>query len=196
MMVCGSGVRQVSRFLLGSFSGLRRAIFEAEAVISGFEDVAAMGEAVEQRRRHLGIAEHGRPFAEAQVRCDDDAGSLVELAQEMEEQRSTGGAERQVAQFVEDNEVGIGEPPCDLAGFPLALLLFEGVDEFDRREEPDALAVMFDGLNADGHGEMRFARAWAADQDDVMRVLQELATVKLADERLVDLATGEVEAGE
>ena len=55
---------------------------------------------------------------------------------------------------------------------------------------------MFDGLNADGRGEMRLARAGAADQDDVMRVLQELATVKLADERLVDLATGEVEPGE
>ncbi len=78
----------------------------------------------------------------------------------MEEQRSTGGAERQVAQFVENNEIGIGEPPCDLAGFPLALLLFEGVDEFDGREEPDALAVMFDGLDADGRGQMRFARAW------------------------------------
>ena len=93
----------------------------------------------------------------------------------MEEQRSTGGAERQVAQFVEDNEVGIGEPPCDLPGFPLALLLFEGVDEFDGGEEPNALAVMFDGLDADGRGQMRFARAWAADQDDVVRVLEELA---------------------
>ena len=118
-----------------------------------------MGEAVEQRRRHLGIAEHGRPFAEAQVRCDDDAGSLVELAQEIEEQSSTGGAEWQVAQLVEDNEVAIGEPPCDLAGFPLALLLFESVDEFDGGEEPDALAVMFDGLDADRRGEVRLARA-------------------------------------
>ena len=77
----------------------------------------------------------------------------------MEEQRSTGGAERQVAELIKDDEVGIGEPPCDLASFPLALLLFEGVDEFDGGEEPDALAVMFDGLDADGRGEMRFARA-------------------------------------
>ena len=114
----------------------------------------------------------------------------------MEEQRSTGGAERQVTKLIEDDEVGIGEPPCDLAIFPLALLLFEGVDEFDGGEEPDALAVMFDGLDADGRGQMRFARAWAADQDDVVRVLEKLAAVKLADERLVDLAAGEVEAGE
>jgi hypothetical protein len=38
--------------------------------------------------------------------------------------------------------------------------------------------------------------AGPADQDGVMGVLQELASVKLAHERLVDLATGEVEAGE
>ena len=84
----------------------------------------------------------------------------------------------------------------DLPGLALVLFLFEGVDEFDGGEEPDALAVMLDGLDADRRGEMRLARAGPADQDDVVGVLQELAAVKLADERLVDLAAGEVEAGE
>ena len=118
-----------------------------------------MGEAVKQRRRHLGVAEHGSPFAEAQVGRDDDAGSLVELAEQMEEQRSAGGAERQVAELVKDDEVGIGEPPGDLPRLSLKLLLFEGVDELNGREEPDALAVMLDGLDADGRGEMRLTRA-------------------------------------
>src|ERR1700690_1198284 len=121
MMVWGSGVRQVSRFLLGGFGGLCRAVFEAEAVVSGFEDVAAMGEAVEQRRRHLGIAEYGGPFSEAQIRRDDDAGSLVEFREQMEEQRAAGGAERQVAEFGEDDEIGMGEPPGDLPGLSLKL---------------------------------------------------------------------------
>jgi hypothetical protein len=62
MMVSGSEVRQVSRFLLGRFGGFRRAVLEAEAVVSGFEDVAAVGETVEQRRRHLRVAEHGGPL--------------------------------------------------------------------------------------------------------------------------------------
>ena len=53
-----------------------------------------MREAIEQRSRHLGIAEDARPFAEAQVGGDDDAGPLVELAQQVEEQRATGRAER------------------------------------------------------------------------------------------------------
>ena len=77
----------------------------------------------------------------------------------MEEQGSAGGAERQVTELIQDDEVGIGEPSCDLPGLSLKLFLFEGVDELDGREEPDTLAVMFDGLDADGRGEMRLARA-------------------------------------
>ena len=37
-----------------------------------------MGEVVEERGRHLGIAEDGGPFAEAQVGGDDDAGAIEE----------------------------------------------------------------------------------------------------------------------
>ena len=73
--------------------------------------------------------------------------------------------------------------------------MFESVDEFDGGEEPYALAVMLDGLDADRGGEMRLARAGAADQDDIVRILQELATMELTRERLIDLAASEVEAG-
>ena len=116
-----------------------------------------MGETVEQRGRHLRVAEHGCPFAEAEIGGDDDAGALVELAQQMEEQGSAGGAERQVAQLVEDDEIGVGKSRRDLAGFALKLLLFERVDEIDGGEEADALTMMFDGLDADRSGEMRLA---------------------------------------
>jgi len=46
--------------------------------------MAVMGEPIEQRRGHLGVAEHAGPFAEAEVGGDDDAGLLVELAEQME----------------------------------------------------------------------------------------------------------------
>jgi hypothetical protein len=45
-----------------------------------------MGKPVEQRGRHLGVAKDAGPFAEAQVGRDDDAGVLVKLAQQVEEQ--------------------------------------------------------------------------------------------------------------
>ena len=54
---------------------------------SGFKDVTAVGEAVEERGRHFGVAEDGGPFAEAEVGGDDDAGALVKLAQQVEQQR-------------------------------------------------------------------------------------------------------------
>lgn len=65
------------------------ACFEAGAVVSGLQDVAAVGETVEERGRHFGITEDCGPFAEAQVRGDDDAGAFVKLAEQMEEQRAT-----------------------------------------------------------------------------------------------------------
>ena len=67
--------------------------------------------------------------------------------------------------------------------------------EFDGGEEADALAMMLDRLDADRGGEMRLACAGAADQDDIVRILQELAAMELTYERFIDLAAGEVEAG-
>jgi len=121
--------------------------------------MAAVSEAIEQCRRHLGVSEDGGPFAEAEVRRDDDAGSLVELAQQVEQQRPAGGAERQVAKLIEDDEIGMNEPRCDLPGLALVLFRFERVDEFDGGEEPDALAVMLNSLDANRCGQMRLARA-------------------------------------
>ncbi len=53
------------------------ACLEPEAVVSGFQDVTAVGQAVEQGRGHLGITKDCGPFAEAQVGGDDDARALV-----------------------------------------------------------------------------------------------------------------------
>ena len=57
--------------------GCDRAVLEAEAVVSGLEDVAAMGQPIEERGGHLGVTEHCGPLAEAEVRGDDHAGALV-----------------------------------------------------------------------------------------------------------------------
>src|SRR5271165_1301461 len=100
-----------------------------------------------------------------------------------------------VAKFVEDDEVGVGEAAGDLSWLSLKLFLFEGVDKFDGGEEPHALAMVLNGLDADCRGEVRLAGAGAADQDDIVGVFQELAAMELTRERLVDLAAGEVEAG-
>ena len=63
----------------GSFS-----IFKTPAVVSGFEDMAVVRQAVEQYGCHLGITKHIGPFTEAEIGGDDDTGLLIELAEQME----------------------------------------------------------------------------------------------------------------
>ena len=120
-----------------------------------------MGETVEQGGGHLGITKDGGPFAEAEVGGDDDAGALVELAEQMEQQRPARGAEGQVSQFIEDDEVELGHCLCDLTRLALGLFLLKGVDQFDGREEANLATVMLYGLDAEGGGNMGFASAWA-----------------------------------
>lgn len=64
-----------------------------------------MGETVEERCRHLGVAEDGGPFSERQVGGDDDRGPFVEPADQVEEQLPAGLREREIAEFIEHDEV-------------------------------------------------------------------------------------------
>ena len=80
-------------------------VFEAPGLVAGFDDFAMMGQAVEQRGGHLGIAKDRGPFAEGQVGGDDDRGALVELADEVEQELAAGLGEGQIAKLVEDDEV-------------------------------------------------------------------------------------------
>ncbi len=57
---------------------------ETKAVISGFDDVTAVRQTVEQGGGHFGIAKDGGPLAETEVGGYDDAGPLVEFAEQME----------------------------------------------------------------------------------------------------------------
>ena len=68
-----------------------------------------VGEPIEERGGHLGVAEDAGPFAEGEVRGDHDGGLLVEAADEVEQQLPAGLGEGQVAEFVEHHEVETAE---------------------------------------------------------------------------------------
>ena len=81
------------------------AVFEAPALVASLYDIAMMGETVEQCGRHLRIAKDAWPFTECKIGRDDDRGSLVEAADHVEQQLSSGLGEGQIAELVEDDEV-------------------------------------------------------------------------------------------
>ena len=80
-----------------------------------------VGEPVEQRGGHLGVAEHGRPFAERQVGGDDDRGALVEPADEMEQELAAGLGKGPVAEpssrMTKSRRVNVRRSRGDLTSF-------------------------------------------------------------------------------
>jgi hypothetical protein len=72
----------------------------------------------------------------------------------------------------------MGQSVGDLSGQPLCLLLLERVDQLDAREAANALSIMLDGLHADGGRNVRLAGAGSADQDDIVGIIDEVATMQ------------------
>ena len=111
-----------------------------------------MREAVQQSRGHPGIAEDARPFTEGEIGRHDHRGALVEPADQMKEELAAGLGERQIAEFVEHDEVHVGEivgQPSLPAGAGFTL---QSVDEVDDDVEAPSRAAADAGAG-DGYGE-------------------------------------------
>jgi hypothetical protein len=105
------------------------AVLEAPAFVAGFDDVAVVGQAIEQGGGHFGVAKDAWPFAKVEVGGDDDRGLLIEMADQVEQELTAGLGKGEIAKLIEDDEVQACEPVGDPA---LALgpdLALELVDE-------------------------------------------------------------------
>ena len=118
-------------------------------------------EPVEQSGGHLGVAEDGGPFAEGEVGGDDDRGALVQPADEVEQQLAAGARERQITQFVEDQQIEPGEMFGELAGPALVGLQFEQVHQVGGVVEPHASAAA-DAVAGDSDAEVGLSRSRVA----------------------------------
>ena len=97
-----------------------------------------MGQTVEQRGGHFGVAKNTRPFAKCEIGCHDHRGLLIEAADQVEQQLSAGLCERQIAELVEHDEILaaqiVGQAPRP-SGAALGL---KSVDQIDDIERPAA----------------------------------------------------------
>ena len=71
-------------------------VLEPPTFVAGLDDIAVVSEPIEQRCGHFGVAKYVRPFAKGEIGRDDDRGSFIESADEVEEQLSTGLSKWQV----------------------------------------------------------------------------------------------------
>lgn len=58
-------------------------MLQAVGLVARFNDVAVVCQPIQQRRGHLGVAKHTRPFREAEVGGDNHAGVFVQLGRQL-----------------------------------------------------------------------------------------------------------------
>jgi len=114
-----------------------------------------MQQAIEQRRSNHAIAKHLTPFTEAAVGSEDDGAPLVTRIHELEEQIAAVRADREVPDFVDDQQAVSRKESHTLREIPLAFGLGHRGNDFGKRAEVDALAGAH-GLDAKRDAKMRF----------------------------------------
>lgn len=148
-------------------TGLSGAVFEAQALVAGLDDVAAMGEPVEQGGRHFGVAKDARPFAESEFGRDDEGSVLVEPDDQMEQELAAGARKGKFAEFVENRKVELLQVPGKLSApaWPSGLPFRTGSPSpWWCRAHPRAVA---DAVAGDVDAEMGFAETRSPEQHDV-----------------------------
>ena len=167
-------------------------VFEPPAGVAGLDDVVMVGQAVEHGSGHLGIAEDLRPIGECQVGGDEQRGVLVEFADQVEQQLAAGLAERQIAEFIDDDEIVAQQRLGQPAAAPGGLLLFELVGQIDEVEEP-ASGTGADHRRGETDAQIRLPSTGAADKDRIAPGVQECAGGKFAHQALIDRRVGKDE---
>jgi hypothetical protein len=133
-------------------------VLEPPAGVACLDDVAVMGQAVEHSSRHFGIAKNLWPVCKGEIGGDEQRRVFIEFADQVEQQLAAGLAERQIAEFVDDDDVvaqqRLGKPAAATGG----LLLLELIDQIDQVEEPAACTAA-DDRRCHADTEVRFAGA-------------------------------------
>ena len=144
------------------------------------EDVALVREPVEQRRRHALALEHLAPLPERQVARQQQAPAFVAVREHLEEQFGAGPAEREAPQFVHDQRIETLQGGQEAVEAVLLLDRLQLRDQGGGRDELHAPAEPAQG-QAQCRGEVRLARAAAADQAAVVVLLEPRAAGEFED---------------
>src|SRR6185437_12357072 len=170
--------------LAGRAASPLEALLVAPGVGVDVDDVAVLGEAVDEGAEAGGVAEDGAPLLVREVGGDDDGAGFVPLAHDAEEQVGGARVAGDVAQLVEDEQVGLGvaaESALDGGDGLVPQEIGEGAGEGG---EADSVALG-EGGEAEVLGEGALADAGLSAEEDVLSAHDEAEGLE---ELLVELA--------
>src|SRR4051794_37602245 len=107
------------------------------------------------------------------------------LAEDLEQQLRSGGRQRHITQFINDQQLCGGEVLLQSQQAALVTRLLELMDEACGGGENDREPPLT-GSKTEGQGNMGFPGAAVAQNDDVVAGDNELAACQLQDQRLVE----------
>ena len=118
------------------------------------------------------------PFAELDVRGEDDAATFVAAGDDLVEETGPVEAHGRVAELVEDDQVGTGEVPEQAVEGAVAFGLAELEHELRGLPEPHAPALL-DGEHAQGGGQVGLSASRLAVEHEVLRLGREIEAGQL-----------------
>jgi len=155
-----------------------------------------MQQPVEDRGGDDGVSEHAAPLADRAIAGDQHAAALVAARHQLEEQMRRIGLERQVAELIHDQQLGLGEMPQALLDPALGLGLGELRHQARGGDKEHRVAGQ-DRLAAERYRQVCLADAGRAQQQHRLAVGDKAPGGEFADLLLVERGLGgEVEAVE
>ena len=123
-------------------------------------------QAVQQSRCHAFALEDLAPVTERKVAGEQQAAAFVAIGEDLKQQLRTAAAERQVSQFIHDQQIGTIQLGQKAIKQVRLLLLFEQVHQSRSREETDrvSLATRSGGK---GNCDVRFPGSGLSQQADI-----------------------------
>ena len=146
-----------------------------------------MRETIEDRAGDGLVVEHGAPVSRCSVGGQDDRPALIARGHHLEEKVGGVLVDGQVAELVDDEDVGPGEGAQLLVERGVALRRRQLVDDLHRGAEEHAVSSLAGG-DAKGDREVALAETGRPDEQDVAPVLDELEVEEREGAITVDLA--------
>jgi hypothetical protein len=145
-----------------------------------------MRQPIQQRRRHPLALKNLHPVAESQVAGYQQAGSLITVREDLEQQFSPPAGERQVTQLITDQQVSLVELRQQALQLVLLLRLLQTGNQIGSGEETHP-ASLTASCQRQRYCQMRLASSRTADQTAIVTLVDPVAAGKLQQLVLVDV---------